>query len=101
MVTKTLMPVLYRSGHRDTLKCTDHVCINQYDSQERKQPVAIMRRVNNQALFALVWPGKEDNDARTAFEVVASLPLLDRPRIVHITWLQRRLLLEAEKRCCK
>ncbi len=74
-ITENLSVALYHLRLKDRIRVlwVDAICINQQDLVERSHQVSLMRDVYKGADHVIVWLGKDNGDARKAFEGLQDL----------------------------
>ena len=74
-ITENLSVALYHLRLKDRIRVlwVDAICINQQDLVERSQQVSLIRDVYKGADRVIVWLGKDNGDARKAFEGLQDL----------------------------
>ncbi|KAL8740940.1 MAG: hypothetical protein Q9184_008441, partial [Pyrenodesmia sp. 2 TL-2023] len=74
-VTTSLYLALHyiRDISKPKLLWVDAVCINQKDTEEKNQQVALMRRIYSAASAVLIWLGEPSHDSHAAFELIPEI----------------------------
>ena len=75
-LTENLSVALCHLRLKDRIRVlwVDAICINQQDLVERSQQVSLMRNICERADHVIVWLGKDNGNAKTAFERIQDLP---------------------------
>ena len=90
-ITENLSVALCHLRLKDRVRVlwVDAICINQQDLVERSQQVSLMRDIYEGADPVIVWLGKDDGNAKTAFERIQDFPRVDNNGFVGVRGKKR------------